>query len=237
MRKGVRIILRQSSVLFADGFQLKADVQALCGKKCLFLPSSRRLDVYSSAKADIMPARQNYLFIGRYHPNKGPDILIEAIAKLNPLVRKEVCFHFFGGGPLKKHLRQKVEERGLSDVIRLRGYIEQKEAVAYLKACDALIIPSRIESIPVVLSDALQAGCPVLVSDVGDMGRLVREYGAGMVFPPNSPAKLAEAIETGFSKKENFSEGRKRLLEVFDLSRSVEEFVEMISKILIVQNA
>lgn len=226
-REAIRIILRQASVLFADGFQLGEDVQALSGKRCLFLPSSRRMDIDISAKTDIMPARKNYLFIGRYHPNKGPDILIEAIAKLDPLLRKQVHFHFFGGGPLEKTLKQKIQQEGLSDIITLKGYIEQKEAVAYLKACDALIIPSRVESIPVVLSDALQTGCPVLVSDVGDMGRLIREYGAGIVFPSNSPTQLAEAIEKGVSKVENFSEGRKRLLDVFDLSRSVERFVEI----------
>jgi glycosyltransferase involved in cell wall biosynthesis len=226
-RDAIRIILRQASVLFADGFQLGEDVQALSGKRCLFLPSSRRMDIHISAKTDIMPARKNYLFIGRYHPNKGPDILIEAIAKLDPLLRKQVHFHFFGGGPLEKTLKQKIQQEGLSDIITLKGYIEEKEAVAYLKACDALIIPSRVESIPVVLSDALQTGCPVLVSDVGDMGRLIKEYGAGIVFPSNSPTQLAEAIEKGVSKVENFGEGRTKLLDVFDLSRSVERFVEI----------
>ena len=44
-----------------------------------------------------------------------------------------------------------------------------------------LILPSRIESIPVILSDALQLDCNLIVTDVGDMGPLVRSYRAGMV--------------------------------------------------------
>lgn len=220
------IILRQAMVLFADGYQLKDDVQSLSGKKCLFLPSSRRLPIDVSAKANIIPGKLNYLFIGRYHPNKGPDLLIEAIAKLDPSIKEKVHFHLFGGGHLEKRLRRMIDGENLSNVITMNGYIDQKDAVAYLKACDGLIIPSRVESIPVVLSDALQTGCPVLVSDVGDMGKLVRKYRAGIAFPPNSPTKLADAIEKGFANKEDYTEGRRRLFEIFDLSRSVESFVE-----------
>jgi len=225
-KNAMRTILRQASALFADGFQIRDDVQALSGKECLFLSSSRRMNVHVATVPDVMPKRWNYLFIGRYHSNKGPDILIDAVAKLAPEIREQVHFYLFGGGPLERNLRQQIKKEGLSDAIKLGGYIEEKEAVGYFKACDALIIPSRVDSIPVVLSDALQTGCPVIVSDVGDTGRLVREYRAGIVFPPNYPAKLAQAIEKEISHPRDFSVGRKRLLEIFDLSKSVEHFIE-----------
>ena len=226
--KVLRLILNQSSVLFADGFQLKDDVQTLSRKKCLFLPSSRLMDVNTTAKADLMPDKKNYLFIGRYHYNKGPDILIEAIAKLDPVVRKQVYFHLFGGGPLEIHLRKMIKEYDLTGVICLKGYIEQKEAAAYLRGCDALVIPSRIESIPVILSDAMQLECPVLVSDVGDLGKIVRMYKAGIIFPSNSSDKLAKAIEKSFYEKDNYAEGRKEIIAMFDLSRTVETFTKTI---------
>lgn len=228
LSKMLRVILNQSSVLFADGFQLKDDVQTLSRKKCLFLPSSRLMDVNTTAKAVLMPDKKNYLFIGRYHYNKGPDILIEAIAKLDPVVRKQVYFHLFGGGPLESHLRKMIKEYDLIDVICLKGYIEQKEAAAYLKGCDALVIPSRIESIPVILSDAMQLECPVLVSDVGDLGKIVRMYKAGIIFPSNSSDKLAKAIEKSFYEKDNYAEGRKEIIAMFDLSRTVETFTKTI---------
>ena len=226
--KVLRIILRQSCVLFADGFQLKDDVQTLSGKKCLFLASSRLMNADPAVKADLVPGKKNYLFIGRYHYNKGPDILIEAIKKLDPPVKKQVYFHFFGGGPLESRLIKMIEAYDLARVIRLKGYIEQKEAAAYLRGCDALVIPSRIESIPVILSDAMQLECPVLVSDVGDMGKIVRMNNAGIIFPSNSPIKLARAIEKSFYEKENYADGRKKLVAMFDLPRTVETFVNRI---------
>ena len=224
----VRLVLRQAKIRFADGYQLKGDVQSLSGKKCYFLPTSRRLPENVSSKAGIVPGKRNYLFIGRYHPNKGPDLLVEAIAILDQAIRKKAHFHFFGGGPLEESLRRMIEEGELYDVISLNSYIDEKDAIAYLKTCDALIIPSRVESIPIVLSDALQAGCPVLVSDVGDMGEIVRKYRAGIVFSPRFPSKIAEAIKKAFANKEDFTEGRRRLFEIFDLSRSVNHFVKIV---------
>jgi len=221
----LRVILKQAHTLYADGYQLREEVQSLSGKKCHFLSTSRRLPVHVSVKADIQPDKKNYIFIGRYHPNKGPDILLEAIAKLAPSIIKEVHFHFFGGGPLQASLSEFIRERRISGVVSLRGYIDEEEVVAYLSACHTLIIPSRIESIPVVLSDALQTGSPIMVTDVGDMGHLIRKYQAGIVVPPDSPEEMAEAIKQDVLQEENFSEGRKKLLKLFDLSKTVERFI------------
>ena len=234
--KVLRVILQQSCVLFADGFQLKDDVETLSGKECLFLASSRLMKADPTVKADLVPDKKNYLYIGRYHYNKGPDILIEAIAKLEPSVKKKVYFHFFGGGPLESRLRKMIKTYDLTGVICLKGYIEQKEAAAYLKECDALVIPSRIESIPVILSDAMQLECPVLVSDVGDMGKIVRMYKAGIIFPSNSPVKLAKSLEKSFFEKENFTEGRKKLVAMFDLPKTVETFVDRVNENVLGKN-
>jgi len=129
-----------------------------------------------------------------------------------------------------------IKKYDLTDVICLKSYIEQKEAAAYLRGCDALVIPSRIESIPVILSDAMQLECPVLVSDVGDLGKIVKMYKAGIIFPSNSPDKLAKAIEKSFYEKENYTEGRKKLIAMFDLSRTVETFMKTICENVLSEN-
>ena len=60
---------------------------------------------------------------------------------------------------------------------------------------DWLVIPSRIESIPVVLSDALKSGRPVVVTAVGDMGELVNGPRAcGIVAEVPTAESIAAAI-------------------------------------------
>jgi glycosyltransferase involved in cell wall biosynthesis len=197
----------------------------LSGRTCHFLPTTRRLPVGKATKAVIRKGKRNYLFIGRYHPNKGPDVLLEAVSRLDEKTRDLAHFHFFGGGPLENGLRAFVKEHEIDKSISINGYINEQEAAGFLRSCDALIIPSRIESIPVVLSDALQTGCRIIATDVGDMGILLRREHAGRVVVPESPQFLALAIREDIFEKQDFKEGSKRLAELFDLSKSVEKFV------------
>ncbi len=223
----VRLVLRQAKVRFADGIKLKGDVEALSGEKCQFLPITRRLPQSTSAKPCIIPGKRNYLFIGRYHVNKGPDILLEAIALLPPEIKGQVHFHLFGGGPLEESLKREIKKKNLTDVVSLNSYIDENSAAAYFRACDALIIPSRIESIPVVLSDALQSCCPLIVSDVGDMGDLMRRYKAGQAVQPESPEELKEAILRDVALgSDKYKDGLRRLHKLLDLRTSVAIFLE-----------
>lgn len=221
----LRLILRQARTRYADGYTLKEDVESISGRPCHFMSTSRRLPLRRAGKADIIPGKASYLFVGRYHPNKGPDVLLEAIAALAPEIRQGVHFYFFGVGPLRDKLERMIEGRKMADAVTLHGAIDEAKIVEYLRECRALIIPSRIESIPVILSDALQVGCRLIVTDVGDMGKLVRSHKAGIVVPPESPMKMAEAIERDFFENGDFSRGRKELLALFDLSTNVEEFL------------
>ena len=225
----LKLIFNQAHSVFADGYELKRDVELISGKICYFLPTSRCLPEHVSIHAEIRPDKNNYLFIGRYHPNKGPDILLEAITQLEPFIREKVHFHFFGGGLIKESLEEFIKSNFLDDVVTLNGYIDEQHAVAYLKACNALIIPSRIESIPVVLSDALQTNCPIIATDVGDMGILLRDYNAGIVVPPESPEEIAKAITSDVLEKRDYSLGRNKLLEVFKLTKTTDIFYSHIN--------
>jgi len=113
--------------------------------------------------------------------------------------------------------------------VTIEGPVDEYRMAALLEKCDTLIIPSRVESIPVVLSDALQVGCNVIVSDVGDMGPLVRSYQAGIVADELSPEAIKKAILSQLERsREEFSEGRQKLYALFDIRRSVNAFLKMI---------
>lgn len=222
----LRIILYFADNRYADGFELISDVESISKKKCRFLATSRYLPENIEEKADTIPDKKNYLFVGRYHPNKGPDVLLDAVAKLSPSHRAKVHFHLFGEGYLEPELKRVIEQTQLTDTVTLNGFIKEHRAVAYLRACNALIIPSRIESIPVVLSDALKTDSKIIATDVGDMGCILKEYRAGVVVPSESPDDLAAAIADDlFQDADHFAQGRKNLLNLFDVSQTVERFL------------
>lgn len=224
----VKKVLNNSNELFADGVELARDVERLSKKKCEFLPSTRVLPKSDLLNIQIDKTKTNFLFIGRYHKNKGIDILIDAINLIPRSLLVNMRFHIFGGGGLESVIKKKVNDYELEDFVMINGFADTKTAASYLSACDCLIIPSRIESIPCVLSDGLQMGTPVIVSDVGDMGRVVKEYNAGTVVKAESPEELKNAI-VGFNKdnKKKYIEGINKLYTLFDLKKSVDKILEV----------
>lgn len=226
----VRKILKQSTYCFADGFSLAEEVSALSGRACSFLPTTRILPQRGLPKLPFDPHKIHYLFIGRYHKNKGPDLLLEAIHLIDFETLSKIQFHFFGVGPLERDLKRRVSQYGLEDIVTIEGPVDPSMMAALLQQCRSLILPSRIESIPVVLSDALQLDCDLIVTDVGDMGPLVRSYQAGWVVEKESPEKLKEAILDQWKReKDEFREGRRKLYTLFDLKESVGHFLKTVA--------
>jgi glycosyltransferase involved in cell wall biosynthesis len=223
----IRRILKQCTYCFADGFSLAEQVSALSGRSCSFLPTTRILPREGLPELPFNPEKIHYVFIGRYHRNKGPDILLDAIHLIDRKMLSRIQFHFFGMGPLEEDLKRRVLQYGLKEYVTIQGPVDEYTMAALLRKCHALIIPSRIESIPVVLSDALQVDCDLIVTDVGDMGTLVRSYRAGIVVDKESPDKLKGAILDQLKgDQDEFREGRWKLYALFNLEKSVDTFLK-----------
>ena len=225
----IKKILKQAQHLFADGYALKEDVRKLSGKDCAFLASSRMLPQGTKIVPKLSPDRPNLLFIGRWHPNKGVDLMPETMRRLAQM-NVQAHLHIFGGGLLEHELIQGIAAHDVGQRITVHGYADSETAVAYLKACDALLIPSRIESIPIIFSDAVKCGTPMVATDVGDVGRMVREHHLGQVVRPNTPRALAEGIKAVLTQERTaFSEGMHRVSRIFDVRASALQYIQTIA--------
>ena len=218
----LKTIMKHADRVFADGIQLCRDVEELTGVPCEFLPSSRKIPPPNEKMFSADTARVHFLFVGRYHVNKGPDLLIRAIACLPPETRGSIRVHMFGLGPLENELKDMITAMQLEEYIDLNGPIQAQEFSNHLDSVSFLVIPSRIESIPVVFSDALQMGTPVVSMPVGDLEQLVRKFGCGIVAEEVSAEALAAAIEEALRKdRAFFREGTAQACGQFELKNTV----------------
>jgi len=227
-------VLKNSSKIYADGLQLAKDVRDISGRRCEFLASSRilskDLQVIDYTKFD--PSKINFMFLGRYHHNKGVDLLIEAIILLSKEEREKSLFHIFGGGPLESKIKKMVKDHDLGSNTFVNSYLDGNKAFAYMSKSDFIVIPSRIESIPIVLSDALQSNKPIVLTNVGDMGKLASEYKIGFVQEPNAKSiadGLRLAINSKQNKRQSFLSGMDGLKNYLDLKKSVKTFAQLIN--------
>lgn len=195
VRRMLASVLRGAEHRFADGVELSAAVQELCGAPCQFLPSSRRLPVTDPASPrDVVPVRLGYL--GRWHENKGTDLLLDALWSLDDDAWARIeSVRINGGGPLAPRVEQGVARlRDAGRPVELGGYLDSRGAADLLSWSDYLVIPSRIESVPVIFSDAMQARCPVISMPVGDLPQLINRYQVGVTAASVDAAALARAI-------------------------------------------
>ena len=222
----MRQVLRDARFRFADGVQLARDVEQLAGASCTFVPSVRQLPSSPANLGDpgLTPDGTHFLFIGRYEFNKGADILVEAMRLL--IDSGQIAhLHLFGDGSMKPQLQNRV--RGYERYIHLGGYADPNTVVAYMLTCDWLVIPSRIESIPLIFVDALQMHLPVIAADVGDLGELVRRFGVGKVVPPYNPIAMAEAMQAALIQPRSlFKQVWDVPLEIFNLPATVRQVEE-----------
>jgi glycosyltransferase involved in cell wall biosynthesis len=193
-------VIREATSAYADGYQLADDAKQISGRELEFLPSTREI-VAADASAPRAAPPYRLLFLGRWHPNKGVDLLLDALAALTDadwarIERVEIQ----GGGPLDAIVRERATALRLTGrPIEIGGFLDKPAAAAALARCDWLLIPSRIESIPVVFSDAMKLGRPIVATPVGDLPRLVREYAVGLCAAAPTASDFAAALQVALS--------------------------------------
>ena len=167
--------LANARLRFADGHNLLEEVEQICGQPCNFLPSARKLPACGIPLNHGPPYR--LVFLGRWHPNKGIDLLLDALALLpNSHWSRIEAVRIAGGGPLEPVVQEKADQLTRSGCpVSVEGYKDLLEATELLTWGDLILIPSRIESIPVIFHDALQACRRILATPVGDFPRLASD--------------------------------------------------------------
>jgi len=149
------------------------------------------LDAQPPAAGDQAGRRPTLVAVGRLHPLKGFDTLLRAVALLRG--RCPARLIVLGEGPERERLTRLVAELGLSDCVRLPGFVANP--YAWIKRADALVMTSRWEGFGNVLVEAMAVGTPVVSTDCPVGPREILADGRyGRLVPPDDPEALAGAI-------------------------------------------
>ena len=152
--------------------------------------------VFDSQDARVVepPSGRTLLFFGLIRHYKGLDVLVSALPEIRrrvPDVRLVVA-----GDPLEPvaPVQELAASLGVADAIDWRlGFVPDSEVAPLVASAAALALPYRQIESSGVLALAFGHGRPAVVSDLGAVGDVVREFGAGRVVPAEDPAALAEA--------------------------------------------
>lgn len=136
--------------------------------------------------------RPSLVAAGRLMPQKGFDLLIDAVALLKDRL-PGLSLRIFGEGPDRAALDQRILRHGLAGRVILENF--SAELVRELASADFLVSSSRYEGFPNVVLEALSVGTAVIATDCpGGTSELVRPGVTGWLCAPESADALADTI-------------------------------------------
>ncbi|MQA76025.1 MAG: glycosyltransferase [Solirubrobacterales bacterium] len=132
--------------------------------------------------------RPRIIFTGRLHPEKGPDVLVEALGRL----RDPAPAFLLGSGRLAFALRRRICALGRKETVRLVGW--QPRIGPWLCGATACVVPSRHEAWSQTAVTAMAHRVPVIASAVEGLPSTLAER-RGVLVAPEDPDELASAID------------------------------------------
>jgi glycosyltransferase involved in cell wall biosynthesis len=160
----------------------------------------------------------DFLFIGMMRDLKGPDLFIEALAGLNTSATAVMV----GEGPDLPRYKARVAELGLQDRIQFHPSMNAREAFTYARC---IVVPSRAESFPYIVLEAIAAHKALIATDVGGISEI---QGTGLVKPDNAKA-LAHAMDaflTAEPSERELAAASTELQERFSVEKMAQDILE-----------
>jgi len=164
--------------------------------KLAFVPNPRvRPGAESDSTTQTCLDRPFVLTVGRIHPQKALDVLLDAFALLPPRL---AGWHLYivgrGDAEVEARLREQSASLGIAHRVHWSGQVA--DPFPYYRTASIFALPSRHEGMPNALMEAMGLGLPVVVTD-GSPGplELVTYEGSGLVVPVGNAQAVADAIE------------------------------------------
>lgn len=174
------------------------------------------------------------LYVGNHTANKGLDVLLRAL----PLMRQKAVAVIAGAiRSQEEHARLLADNRisAVDERLLFTDFITREELRALYQTVDVFVFPSRADTLPLVVLEAMASGLPVVSTLIGGIPFEV-SADTGILMKPGDPVPLAAALDRLCAdesiRKAMGNAGRARVTELFNWERSAEKAAAIYREIL-----
>ncbi len=168
-----------------------------------------------------LPGAVRFIDIARFSPEKGLDRLADAFVQLHKAHPDAYLFIVGGYGSAFESLRDQIENCGCDNIILIKSI---SNPYPLLKGCEAFILSSRYEGLPMTIMEALILGKPVVSTEIPGPAEFLRSNGCGLLVDDS-----AEGVLDGLNA---YYDGRLNDRKPFDAEgfnrKAMEEFYDLI---------
>lgn len=171
------------------------------------------------------------LFVGEFRAIKGIDVLIEAIGLLHRQGRR-VSATIVGYGPDEDALRSSAAARGLENDIRFLPAMPARLAFSLGRL---MVVPSRSESLPYIVLEAVGAGLSVIATKVGGIPEIFGPDSDRLVPPENATAfaaAIAKTLDDPTGARQFAQRLRQRVHNTFSIDAMVDQVLASYQQVL-----
>lgn len=166
---------------------------------------------------------------GRFIEQKGHIFLIEAAKLLHDQGVTNFQVLIFGQGVLKGKLKNEISESKLDSIVKLMDISPMSEILA---VGDIFVMPSLWEGLSIALLEAMDAGCPIVATQVSGTRDVIENNKNGLLVKPKNALDLAEGIKELIqdqNKRSFLSKAAKERVKSF----SIEKNIKVIEKLIL----
>lgn len=161
---------------------------------------------------------------------KGQDIAVEALSRIERKDQGRIVIHIIGDGNGMADIRNLVANLHLENNVVLHGLC--LEVSKMLDQMDAFMLPSRADTVPVAIIEALRAGLPTFATNVGEVPLMIE--GCGVVFEPQVEDVLGiykTILDDGYNFEEMGKSARQKYLSDFNLDTMIRRYSDVLDAI------
>lgn len=193
-------VFKHAAFIVSLGGELSDIIHSKAGiakKKIVVLPNAVNLIPKTEKKFNT--EKKSFLFVGRFAHNKGIDLLLRSIEKINAKGYENKCvFNLVGKGPLYEKMKHRYS---LSNVI-FHGFANDEMLEHQYSSNDVFVFPTLFEGMPTVVLEAMVHGMPIIVSNTGATIELVDSTN-GHLIKKNNEDQLVQSIISILETDEN----------------------------------